>query len=232
MKKLFLTILVVILTISILTACGNNNNSEADDNESESATTSESEFQPETDSENNPPDRNNSADSDGSTAKFNPTVVISSELILPEEATRILGDEIDVEYVDEVDSMSLASNNTSFKSKEDFMYYMTIWIYQTSTLDTTYPNQKAILELGGIANFNDTQYEGSVGKEGAVILEGLGDWAIINNDVVEIAYGDYYIYMTIKTTLSNIELTDEEYIEKLTDAGTIAFGRLEEIVNQ
>ena len=220
MKKIVVIILTLMLAISMLTACGSNS--------TDVPNTSYV-------SESKPTDHNDTQSKTGNdtsaSTEFNPIVVKPSELIFQEDAARILGGEVTVDDVDDVEPLSLGSMKTSFDSTEHRMYYLCIWINQTSMLDPEMINHKVQLERGGIATHNDDFYETTINLEDAMELDNLGDWAIIRKDNIYVAYGDYFIDITINTAASKVKLTEEEYKEKLTEAGTLAFTRLKAIVD-
>ena len=220
MRKRIAIILALILAISMLTACGSNSTDVPNTSAvSESKPTDHNDTQSKTGNDTSAP------------AEFNPIVVKPSELILQEDAARILGEEVEVDDVDDVEPLSLGAMKTSFDSTEHIMYYLTIWINQTSMLDPEMKNHKIQLERGGIATHNDDFYKHTINLEDAIELDSLGDWAIIRKNNIWVAYGDYFISITINTAVSKVKLTEEEYKEKLTEAGTLAFTRLKAIVD-
>ena len=217
MQRLFAIILTLVLTIFVITACGNNSNKEAESNAA-------SDQSPRSSISNN-------AGENSVTGNFNPIVVKSSELISEQDAERILGCDIEVDELDKVDTVSGGSNKSIYKSKDDMMYYLSMYVASTAALNPEKVVDRVTLMEGGIKSYNDNIYESRASSEGAVELEGDWDWAVVWKQNIDIAYSDYSISIFINTAASKVKHTDEERIAQLTEAGTLAFERLTAIVD-
>ena len=101
MKKIFAIMLTLILTISMLAACGGSSNS-GDSNTSATVP----EIVPKSDEGKAHPDRGGTKE-ENETLSFNPIIVKSSKLITAEEAAQILGCEVEPDKVDDVCNNSL-----------------------------------------------------------------------------------------------------------------------------
>jgi len=234
MKKLIAIMLTLILAISMLTACGggskpSNGNSSGN-------------------SSNTPPASTNSGGNSGggsnanTPAQQNTEIIKSSELITLEDAARITGVDMIVKKIDKVETMSPGEVKTQYDT--DSMLFFTIDLYQDAAYDLSNSTHKSLLDSGGAKSYGETlrvAYENNPleikAYKDTLPIEGIGDWAYIwgsSKDSISIAYGDYFIIITIYSTPKGSGFSDEEkiewHIEKLTEAGKLAVERLEALI--
>ena len=212
MKKIFAIALIAILALSLLTACGDNSGG----------------------------DTNSGGDS-----KQDAGVIKASELISLEDAARILGQEVAVDEKknDKIDKMTPGSIEILYDSIDtSSIRYISVTLYQNALLDPNSLAGKGLLDTGGISSYNARIKTDRESKEGALVIDGVGDWACITAwesmgrrvGTIEIAYGDYCIAVTINGSPNYETASEEETVAwqngKLTDAGKLALERLAAIV--
>ena len=240
MKKILALVMVLLFTLSLLTACGGDSGGKSDSGNSDAPAS-------ESDSENSaspapaPDDVN---DTTGSAAQ-DTRLIKPSELITLEDAGRILGGDVTVsEKKNDIIEPELAGAvQIQYKSNAASIYYMTICLFQDAAFDATRTQDKVLLDQGGTANYNATIKPYREQKEDAVLIDGIGEWACISGfhsvdssavHTLEICYGDYCISITMVGWPKDNSFSDEEKIawktEKLTEAGKLAFERLEAII--
>lgn len=232
MKRIITLGLVLLLTLSLLSACGSNDSGNAP--------------------ANSPPAENNAPVSDeekdtSTPAKQDIGVIKPSELITLEDAGRILG--IDLEVYGELDAAEQFGGLRSVYNYDDGKihpsptYMFQINLYQNELLD-----EKSLLDYkmkaqGGISFYNNSLKEGIeliAGEEDfmkAIWVEGIGDWASIARSpihTINFAYGTYSIGVTITGQATDVSRSKEEEsawkVEKLVEAAMLAVERLETIV--
>jgi len=234
MKRTLALVMILLLTISLLTACGGGGSSNTPSGNSNPAPT--------------PP----ASDNGGNSNNTPPTnqdkrVIKASELISKGDAERLLGGTIEVKEKndDRIDVLSLGKITTIYNSDAGASspYYISIGLYQNATLDNNDAQHKVFIDKGGISDYQKGIRSDRENQELAVIIDDLGEWACITGfekldsfgtHTLEIGYGDYCITVTIVNWPKGNTFNDEEKIawktEKLSEAGRIAFDRLEALI--
>ena len=247
MKKITALILIIVLAITLLASCGGKSDSKTGTASSAPKTSNSANSSSAPANSNAPPASNNSGgntnvgDNANTPAQQDAKIIKASEIITLEDAARILGTDVEIneKYNDTINPLSLESIKTEYESKESSMFSMTITLFQNATFDTSNSVDKAYLDVGGIAFYNETIRKDREAKEGAVLLEGIGDWAVINSlgtlmANIEIGHGDYSISINIISTPRGSNFNDEEKAawqkDKLIEAGNLAVERLEAII--
>lgn len=220
MKKILAITLILILAFSLLTACGDNGGGNSA-----------------------PPTSTNGGggNSTNSPAQQNADIIKSSEIITQEDTARILGKDVTVDKLDEMNPMTPGAVHTSYGST-GVTIALSITLYQNAALDLSNSTHKALFDGGGIGSTNGgvrNQYEKGTIVE-AIPVEGIGDWAFISglgkkvSTSIDIGYGDYRIFISTTIIPEGSKLGDETTLalrkEILTEAGKLAIERLEAII--
>ena len=235
MKRTMGLAMVLLLTISLLTACGSGSSSNTPSGSSNTPATT-------------PPDSDNGGNSNNTPpANQDKRVIKASELLSKGDAERLLGGNIEVKEKndDKIDVLSLGKITTIYNSDAGASspYYISIGLYQNATLDNKNAQHKVFIDKGGISDYQEGIRADRENRELAVKIDDLGEWACITGfekldsfgtHTLEIGYGDYCISVTMVNWPKGNTFNDEEKIawktDKLTEAGRLAFERLEALI--
>ena len=234
MKRTLVVVIALILTLSLLSACGGNSDNSGGNSGAENSV-----------GNTIPPTSNNVDNSSDTNAPANQgaRLINASELISREDAERILGGDVTIDekkndlIEDGAVSITYDSNNGGL------MYYLTITLCQDAALDENRELDRVAFAIGGTASLNESTQIWYEEKEGNLLIDDLGDWACIKRlnvlsssdwQMIQICYGDYQINVASVGWPKGSVSTDEEKItwkkETLTEVGKLAFERLEAIL--
>ena len=219
MKKWITLALVLVLSLSLLAACGGCSSNSSSNSENSNTT---------------PPASTTATDSgnDAHSANLGKNVILPSQLITLDDAKRLLGEGIEVnENFNDTVTVTNAMQIEYFDTENQVG--LGILFYQDAVLDEWQLSQ------GGAKNIGEERKAGIIEEsESAVQVEGIGDWAVLNVYVAEtmirIGYGDYYIQITSRGRPSDIDFSVQGAVaawktEFLTEAGELAVERLKAI---
>ena len=213
MKRLLAIALVLLLALFTFTACGGGSGSGNSGGGSAATTTEDSD----SDSDSKESSDNSSAD-----AGYGADVILASQLITLEDATRLLGEEA---KCDKKDAKSSSFLHTVYCAIDNEMYMIQIQFYQDALMDDI---QKQA--LGGAKGFGETIRKQVEDPETTVQIDGDWDWACIERASMYIGYNDYFIILTRsgRPAGSNfsVEEADEWGVGFLTEIGEHVLGRL------
>ena len=232
MKKTITRVMVFLLALSLLTACGGGSKPGNEDNSGNSA--------PPASTDSGGGGNTDGEDDENTSAKPYEEVINPSELISRDDADRILdistfSDESEVDIVDSNQPGGLNSIYSLYISEE---YLFQIRLYQDALLEGL------AAENGGMSAWIQNQKSArdtNVFNQEIIPVEGIGDGGYLVNEnslgvwTIELFKGDYCISITITYNPPTTHTRNDEdegawRKEKLTEAGKLAVERLEAII--
>jgi len=228
-KKLLITLLVIILAVSMMTACGGGKGGAGD---SAGGAAQADSAAP---ADNAAPESGDGKDS-GESAKPTADIIKPSELLTIEDAEKITGKKMEVYTLDEISTGAEEGTiQTTYVSDDEGNLALNIQLVQEGLIKS-----ESLIELGGIAFKMKRLKMYAENNDAAVPLDGFGDWAYITDMMgtsFKVATGDYYLSVSagIKDMMHPIPKDEEEALKQLfhdaaLEGGELAYERLTAII--
>ena len=231
-KKVLTILLLAVLSLALLAGCSGEGNSNSESNSSNSSNTPSTENNSGNSSSSETDSRNDTND----TASQDADVILPSQLITLEDASRLLGEdvEVDEEKYDVIDTLD-GQAHIVYNVIASPLSKLQVYFYQDALMDPA-----RVTRTGGAKGRGERSRSEIENLETAIQIDGIGDWAYIDGldkllASISIGYGDYYMQITTngKPADSDYSIYSDEHAawrkDILTEAGKLAVERIKSL---